>query len=77
MPTTLEQLYTPVAVPSALGETTQPTGSSQTWGTQEQSELVTALMGTETTDVTPIYLKQKQANAMNKMKMCRFYGHHI
>ena len=61
MPTTLEQLYTPLAAPAPLGETvpqlgqaaTQPTGSSQTWGTQQQSELVTALMGTETTDVTP------------------------
>jgi hypothetical protein len=59
MPTTIEQLYSPVGVPSPLGEAvpqlgqvaTQPTGSSQTWGTQQQSDLVTALMGTGTTDV--------------------------
>jgi len=59
MPTTLEQLYTPLAAPPPLGETvpqpgqvtTQPSGSPQTWGTQQQSDLVTALMGTGTTDV--------------------------
>ena len=46
MPSTLEDLYTPLTTPAPLGQTPPPpAGSTQTWGTQAQQAMASSLTG--------------------------------